>query len=122
MLPLVAIVLIVLLALVLGLVLALIVSLAIVAIGWVLSSVFPLSLFEGTIVALVTSIGIGYALYRFVEGVPLVSDALDEDWEDGEDWLDEEDDEPEPPIVPWRQRRPTQAAAQPRRKRKKRGR
>ena len=96
---------IIVLALLLLLVFAMLVSLGIGLIGWVLSLVFPLSAFEGAIIAIVATAGGGYVLYRLAMSLPFLSDWLDT--EDLEDW--EEEDEPEPPIVPWRAQRPTPA-------------
>jgi hypothetical protein len=100
------------------LILALAASMGMVLVGWVVSLVFPLSAFEGTIIALIASVGAGYMLYQVINIIPssLVSGLLakdDDDWEDEDD-----DDEPDPPIVPWRQRRPSQASPKPSSKRK----
>ena len=85
------------------LVLALVVSLGIALIGWVLSLLFPLSVFEGAIIGLVASAGIGYVLYQLVAGDIFASTLLDLDEEDeSDDWEDEDD---EPVAASWRQHR-----------------
>jgi hypothetical protein len=80
------------------LVLALILSLGVTFIGWVLSAIFSLPLFQGAIIGLIATIGIGYALYRFLETAPFVTDFLAAD-----DW--EEEEEVEPDLVPVSGRR-----------------
>ena len=88
-------VLVVVLSLLAVLVLGLATSLGVALIGWVLSLLFPLSVFEGTIVGIFASTGAGYVLYRFLSGALLGFDTLDED----DDWEDE-DDEPAPTPAP----------------------
>jgi hypothetical protein len=81
------------------LVLALILSLGVTLIGWVLGAIFGLSLFQGAIIGLVATIGIGYVIYRILEPAPFMTGFLPSD-----DW--EEEEEIEPDVVPAsRQRR-----------------
>lgn len=81
-------------------------AVAVAAIGWVLSRWFPLSAWQGTLVALAIAVGLGYMVFRLMSTVPTGSSWSDE-WED-EDF--EEEEEEEPPIVPWRRNRPTPGA------------
>ena len=109
-----AVVLVVVLSLLAVLVLGLATSLGIALIGWVLSLLFPLSVFEGAIVALFASAGAGYVLYRFLASALLGFDIVGED-EDGE----EEDDEPAPGAASRHEYRVTRSMPKsaPRRKR-----
>ena len=97
-------------------ILAFVASMGVALVGWVVSLVFPISAFEGTITALIASMGAGYVLYQIMANIaPSSVSGLFA--EDDDDWEDEED-EPEPPIVPWRQRRPGQTSPKPSSKRK----
>ena len=82
-------------------------SLGFVGIGWLLSRVFPLSLFEASVIAVLSGLGLAYVVGRIVS-IPTKStydeDWDEEDWEDEEDWDEEdwdeewEEDEYEEPI------------------------
>jgi hypothetical protein len=108
-----AIVSVVVLSLLAILVLGLATSLGIALIGWILSLLFPLSVFEGAIVALFASAGAGYVLYRFLASALLGFDTVDED-DDGED----EDDEPAPRTASQREHRAVRFASKPASRRK----
>jgi hypothetical protein len=103
-----AVVLVVVLSLLAVLVLGLATSLGIALIGWILSLLFPLSVFEGAIVALFASAGAGYVLYRFLASALLGFGVVDED----DDWEDE-DDEPAPRVVSWREHRAARTTPKP---------
>lgn len=116
---LVALIFFTILILLVTLVLALLSSLGVAFIGWVVSLVFPLSIFEGAILSLVVSLGIGYALLRLVATTSLPWNSFDEnDYEDEDDLYD---DEWEPPVVPRRQRQPAKAPPKPNPTKRKQG-
>lgn len=90
-------------------------SLGFAGIGWLLSRVFPLSLFEASVIAVLSGLGLAYVVGRIMS-IPVRSTS-DEDWEDEEDWDEEdwdeedwdeewEEDEYEEPISfpQWRRR------------------
>lgn len=81
-------------------------ALGVAAIGWLLQHWFDLSQWQGTLVALIVALGLGYLVYRLAAQPPIPS-TWEPDWDD---WEPEEDDEEEPPIVPWRRSRPTPGA------------
>jgi len=66
----------------------LLLSLGFVGMGWLLSRILPLSLFEASVIALLSGFGLAYVISQIVS-IP-TGPAYDEDWEDEEDW-DEED-------------------------------
>jgi hypothetical protein len=85
-------------------------SLGFVGMGWLLSRILPLSLFEASVIALLSGLGLAYVIGQIIS-IP-TRPTYDEDWEDEEDW-DEEDwdeewdeDEYEEPISfpQWRKR------------------
>jgi hypothetical protein len=103
-----------LLLLLVTLVLSLLFSLGVASIGWIVGQVFPLSLFEGVILALVVCLGIGGSLvWFFVKTAPLA---------EGGDEGDEYDDEWEPPIILPPRRRAADAPPIPRPAKRKRDR
>ena len=57
-------------------------SLGFVGMGWLLSRILPLSLFEASVIALLSGLGLAYVIGQ-IFSIP-VSDH-DEDWEDEED-------------------------------------
>lgn len=85
-------------------------SLGFVGIGWLLSRILPLSLFEASVIAVFSGLGLAYVVGQMVS-IPTGS-TYDEDWEDEEDWDEEdwdeewEEDEYEEPISfpQWRRR------------------
>ena len=87
----------------------LLLSLGFVGMGWLLSRILPLSLFEASVIAILSGLGLAYVIGQIVS-IP-TGPTYDEDWEDEEDW-DEEDwdeeweDEYEEPISfpQWRRR------------------
>ncbi len=83
-------------------------SLGIAAIGWLLQRRFDLSQWQGSLIALTVTLGLGYLVYKLGAQPPTPTTWQPEwdDWELEEDTLEEEA-EAEPPIVPWRRRRPT---------------
>jgi hypothetical protein len=76
-------------------------SLGVAAIGWLLSRWFDLTQWQGSLIALVAALSIGFGVYRFAT----VADTGGEP-----EWMewDEQDEEVEPPVVAWRRQRPTQ--------------
>jgi hypothetical protein len=78
-----ALVPLILTALAFVLVTALVASLGVALIGWILASLFPLSVFEGAIIGLVAAVAIAYVGSRVVEGTLFTSALyLDDDVED----------------------------------------
>jgi len=83
-------------------------SLGFVGMGWLLSRILPLSLFEASVIALLSGLGLAYLINQIASARPI----YEEDWEDEgdwdeEDWDDEwEEDEYEEPISfpQWRRR------------------
>ena len=62
----------------------LLLSLGFVGMGWLLSRILPLSLFEASVIALLSGFGLAYVISQIVS-IP-TGPAYDEDWEDEEDW------------------------------------
>lgn len=90
---------------VLALVVAALGGIGIAAIGLMLSRLFDLTQWQGSLIALATALGVGYVLTQIAAPAapaPIISP----EWTD---WEDEEADEvaPDPPVVPWRRERPT---------------
>lgn len=89
-----------------ALLVALLGSLGVAAIGWLLSRWFDLSQWQGSLIALAVALGIGFVIYRLVaHNSPFEAEP---EWID---WVEDEEEEAaqaEPPVVPWRRRRPTQ--------------
>ena len=85
-------------------------SLGFVGMGWLLSRILPLSLFEASVIALLSGLGLAYVIGQIIS-IP-IRPTYDEDWEDEEDWDEEdwddewEEDEYEEPISfpQWRRR------------------
>lgn len=83
-------------------------SLGFVGMGWLLSRILPLSLFEASVIALLS----GFSLAYVVSQIVLSTKPTYEGWEDEEDWDEEdwdeewEEDEYEEPIPfpQWRRR------------------
>ena len=86
----------------------LLLSLGFVGMGWLLSRILPLSLFEASVIALLSGLGLPYVIRQIASTRP----AYVEDWEDEEDWDEEdwdeeweEDEYEEPNSLPqWRRR------------------
>jgi hypothetical protein len=86
------------------------ISLGFVGMGWLLSRILPLSLFEASVIAILSGLGLAYVIGQIIS-IP-TGPAYDEDWEDEEDWDEEdwdeewEEDEYEEPISfpQWRRR------------------
>ena len=77
------------------------------AVGWLVHRVFGLTQWQGSLIALGSVLGVGYLMYQF-GGPPAPVITRGPDWVDwDDDDLDDEDETPEPPVVAWRQRRPT---------------
>lgn len=80
-------------------------SLGVAAIGWLLQRWFDLSQWQGSLIALIVTFGLGYLVYKLGAQPPAPA-TWEPEWDDWD--LDEEDEEEaEPPIVPWRRNRPT---------------
>ena len=83
-------------------------SLGFVGMGWLLSRILPLSLFEASVMAVLSGLGLAYVITQIVSTRP----TYEEDWEDEEGWDEEgwdeewEEDEYEEPISfpQWRRR------------------
>jgi hypothetical protein len=75
-------------------------SLGFVGMGWLLSRILPLSLFEASVIAILSGLGLAYVIGQIISARPIYG----EDWEDEEDWDEEdwdeewEEDEYEEPI------------------------
>jgi hypothetical protein len=70
-------------------------SLGFVGMGWLLSRILPLSLFEASVIAVLSGLGLAYVIGQIASARP----TYEEDWEDEEDWDEEwEEDEYEKPI------------------------
>jgi hypothetical protein len=76
-------------------------SLGFVGMGWLLSRLLPLSLFEASVIALLSGFGLAHVISQIVS-IPTGS-AYDEDWEDEEDWDEEDWDEEweEDELLSW---------------------
>jgi hypothetical protein len=87
-------------------------SLGFAGMGWLLSRILPLSLFEASIIAVLSSLGLAYVVGQIASARPTYEYDEDEGWEDEEDWDEEdwdddwEEDEYEEPIPfpRWRER------------------
>lgn len=86
-----------------ALVIAAVGSLGVAAIGLLLNHWFDLSQWQGTLIALAMTFGLGYLVYKLAAQPPIAA-AWEPDWED---WEEEDEEENEPPVVPWRRNRPT---------------
>lgn len=80
-------------------------SLGVAAIGWLLQHWFDLSQWQGSLIALIVALGLGYLVYKLATQPPMPQPWA-ADWDDF-DLDDEDEEEDEPPIVPWRRSRPT---------------
>lgn len=81
-------------------------ALGVAAIGWLLQRWFDLSQWQGTLVALIVALGLGYLVYKLA-AQPEISATWEPGWDDWEPDNDVDGAEDEPPIVPWRRNRPT---------------
>lgn len=84
------------------LVAALFAAVGVGAIGWLVARIFDLTQWQGTLLALGVTLGVGFLVYQF--GGPPAPVAAEPTW--GE-WNDSPRP-PESPVVPWRKRRPTE--------------
>ena len=92
-------------------------ALGVAAIGALLHRWFELTQWQGTLIALAVTLGLGYLVYKLVAETPAVPSWPSEwdDWEENTEGEDDEEDhaakallaQAEPPIVPWRRNRPT---------------
>ncbi len=89
-----------------ALVIAAVGSLGVAAIGLLLNHWFDLSQWQGTLIALIMTFGLGYLVYKLAAAPPAPA-AWEPDWEDWEPDEEGVEDEVAPPIVPWRRSRPT---------------
>jgi hypothetical protein len=81
-------------------------AVGVAAIGLLLNRWFDLTQWQGTLIALAVTMGLGYLVYKLASQVPAESS-----WNgDSDEWEDDDvaDQAEEPPIVPWRRSRPTQ--------------
>jgi len=77
------------------------------AIGWLVGRVFGLTQWQGTLVALGTTLGIGFLIYQLgLPPGPVLADPDIAEW-------NEEPELEETPVVPWRHHRPTPGQVQP---------
>lgn len=90
-------------------------ALGVAAIGLLLHRWFELTQWQGTLIALAVTLGLGYLVYKLVAQTP-VTPSWPSEWDDwDENDADDEDGaaekavlaQEEPPIVPWRRNRPT---------------
>ncbi len=92
-------------------------ALGVAAIGLLLHRWFELTQWQGTLIALAVTLGLGYLVYKLVAQTP-VTPSWPSEWDDWDGNTEDEDDEAdhaaeallaqaEPPIVPWRRNRPT---------------
>ncbi len=92
-------------------------ALGVAAIGALLHRWFELTQWQGSLIALAVTLGLGYLVYKLVAQTPTVPTWPSEwdDWEENAEGEDDEEDhaadagvaQAEPPIVPWRRNRPT---------------
>jgi len=66
-------------------------SLGFVGMGWLLSRILPLSLFEASVIALLSGLGLTYVMGQIIS-IP-IRPTYDEYWEDEEDWDEKDWDE-----------------------------
>ena len=87
-------------------------AVGVAAIGLLLNRWFDLTQWQGTIIALAVTIGLGYLVYKLASQVPAEQpwNGDPDEWDDGEAEAIEME---EPPIVPWRRSRPTQGELPP---------
>jgi hypothetical protein len=87
-------------------------AVGVAAIGLLLNRWFDLTQWQGTIIALAVTIGLGYLVYKLASQVPAEQswNGDPDEWDDGEAEAVEME---EPPIVPWRRSRPTQGELPP---------
>jgi hypothetical protein len=87
-------------------------AVGVAAIGLLLTRWFDLTQWQGTLIALAVTMGLGYLVYKLASQVPAEQswNGAPDEWEDGEDVTDRVE---EPPIVPWRRSRPTQGELPP---------
>jgi hypothetical protein len=80
-------------------------ALGVAAIGWLLHRWFDLTQWQGSLIALVVAIAVGFIASRMAAFGEPVGEPEWLEWDD-----DEDDEAPaaEPPVVPWRRQRPTQ--------------
>lgn len=83
-------------------------SLGVAAIGWLLHQWFDLTQWQGTIVALVVTLGLGYLVYRLavLSPTPSTWSGEYEEWDEPDANADEPLDESG--VVPWRRSRSSQ--------------
>lgn len=80
-------------------------AVGVAAIGLLLSKLFDLTQWQGSLIALSVALGVGFTVYRLAAYTsPAGSGPEWVDWED----MEEEEVGQEPPVVAWRRRRPTQ--------------
>jgi hypothetical protein len=84
----------------LALIVALVGAVGVALIGLLLSRWFELTQWQGSLLALGALLAVGLLIYRTVVPAP----ALEPEWLE----FDYDDEADEPPVVPWRRRRPTQ--------------
>jgi len=87
-------------------------AVGVAAIGLLLTRWFDLTQWQGTIIALAVTMGLGYLVYKLASQVP-----AEQPWNGNPDeWEDNEEEAAEieaSPIVPWRRSRPTQGELPP---------
>ena len=87
-------------------------AVGVAAIGLLLTRWFDLTQWQGTLIALAVTMGLGYLVYKLASQVPAAQPWAD-DWDELEDDEEEVTVVEEPPIVPWRRSRPTQGELPP---------
>jgi hypothetical protein len=77
-------------------------SLGFAGMGWLLSRILPLSLFEASVIAVLSGLGLAYVIGQIISAP---TGPIDKDWEEDEDWDEEdwdeewEEDEYEEPLL-----------------------
>jgi hypothetical protein len=87
-------------------------AVGVAAIGLLLNHWFDLTQWQGTLIALAVTMGLGYLVYKLASQVPAEQPFTD-DWDEPEDAEEEAVEVEAPPIVPWRRSRPTQGELPP---------
>lgn len=87
-------------------------AVGVAAIGLLLNRWFDLTQWQGTLIALAVTMGLGYLVYKLASQVPAEQawNGDPDEWDDGEEEVAEVE---APPIVPWRRSRPTQGELPP---------
>jgi hypothetical protein len=94
---------------VVALVAAFVGSIGVALIGSLLHRWFDLTQWQGSLIALVVTLALGYLVLRLTATATMPGPWIGE----YDDWEDEDDEPEESGVVPWRRSRPTQAETPP---------